>query len=136
LKSESKEIGLEFLESKVRGGKSLEKVREERAAPTLETEKEEGEASSLETVKEDENEGGASTLETVKEEKEELTSEPLLEEIARVNRERKAVKSDDAEVPEYLWEEHLFEGLKCKVWEEEEIVRVRKFTGWLRGRML
>jgi hypothetical protein len=42
----------------------------------------------------------------VKEEKEELTSEPLLEEIARVNRERKAVKSDDAEVPEYLWEEH------------------------------
>jgi hypothetical protein len=33
----------------------------------------------------------------------------ILEGIARENRERKATKSDDADVPIYLWEEHLFD---------------------------
>jgi hypothetical protein len=33
----------------------------------------------------------------------------ILEGIARENRERKATKSDDADVPVYLWEEHLIE---------------------------
>jgi hypothetical protein len=32
-----------------------------------------------------------------------------LEEVTREARERKATKSDDAEVPEYLWLEHLFD---------------------------
>ena len=34
---------------------------------------------------------------------------PILSEAAKAIREQKAVKSDDAEVPEHLWEEHLFD---------------------------
>jgi hypothetical protein len=34
---------------------------------------------------------------------------PDLTEIDREGRERKATKADDAEVPEYLWHEHIFE---------------------------
>jgi hypothetical protein len=40
----------------------------------------------------------------------------ILQEIAQVNRERKAVKSDDSAVPEYLWENHLLEGVDNRVW--------------------
>jgi hypothetical protein len=34
---------------------------------------------------------------------------PVQVEISRKGRERKATKADDAEVPEYLWHEHVFE---------------------------
>jgi hypothetical protein len=34
---------------------------------------------------------------------------PAQAEISREGRERKATKADDAEVPEYLWHEHVFE---------------------------
>jgi hypothetical protein len=63
--------------------------------------------------------------------------ENLLAEIDRVNRERKAVKVDDAEVPKYLWEDQLLEGLPGRIWEDEGVIkRVRLVTGWLRRKML
>ena len=55
---------------------------------------------------------------------------------AKAIREQKAVKSDDAEVPEYLWEEHLFEGTGwAKVWfdDQEKFGRACKL---LKSRML
>jgi hypothetical protein len=46
------------------------------------------------------------------------------------------VKSDDAAVPEYLWEEHLLEGLKEREWDEIKLVKVRRVATWLRSKML
>jgi hypothetical protein len=62
--------------------------------------------------------------------------ETVLEDVARENRDRKAVKSDDAAVPEYLWEEHLLEGLKEREWDEIKLVKVRRVATWLRSKML
>jgi hypothetical protein len=42
------------------------------------------------------------------------SKDKTLDGIARENQDWKAVKSDDAAVPEYLWEDHLLEGLKSK----------------------
>jgi hypothetical protein len=38
-----------------------------------------------------------------------IGTQDILNEVAREKRERKATKSDDAEIPEYLWEEHLLQ---------------------------
>jgi hypothetical protein len=68
---------------------------------------------------------------------EECDPESLLNEIDRVNQERKAVKLDDAAIPEYLWEEHLLEGIPHQPWsDEEDMKKVRLLTGWLRRKML
>ena len=45
------------------------------------------------------------------------------DEIARENRDRKATKSDDAEVPEYLWLEHLVQAGERR-WTDEEIMKL------------
>ena len=47
-------------------------------------------------------------------------TEDLLTDIARAKRERKATKSDDAEVPIYLWTEHYMEGSTIK-WDKATI---------------
>jgi hypothetical protein len=31
-----------------------------------------------------------------------------------------------------LWEEHLLEGIDDEVWDEAEVLRMRRFSGWLR----
>jgi hypothetical protein len=38
-----------------------------------------------------------------------ISNKALLDEIDQLNLEQKAFKADDAEVPLYLWEEHLLE---------------------------
>jgi hypothetical protein len=50
-----------------------------------------------------------------------MEKEIFLSEGTRQLRERKAVKSDDAEIPEYLWEEHLMEGSKVSDWNDRAI---------------
>mgnify|MGYP000400063954 CR=1 FL=1 len=62
--------------------------------------------------------------------------ETVLKDVARENRDRKAVKSDDATVPEYLWEEHLLEDLKEREWDDIKLVKVRRVATWLRSKML
>ena len=73
------------------------------------------------------------TVETVTEEQEETSGvvsdappkapekdsefETLLEDVSRQQRERKAVKADDAAVPEYLWREHLMAGSWKTEWD-------------------
>jgi len=47
----------------------------------------------------------------------------LLDDIARELRERKAVKSDDAGIPEYLWEEHLVDD-GDRVWGNEDRLKL------------
>jgi hypothetical protein len=59
----------------------------------------------------------------------------VLQEVAREKRERKATKADGAEVPEYLWEEHLLKDspTPCVL---EERTRLRKAMNLMRRRML
>jgi hypothetical protein len=59
----------------------------------------------------------------------------LLHEIAREKRERKATKADDADVPEYLWEEHLLNDCPTP-WILQERTRLRRAIRLLRARML
>jgi hypothetical protein len=70
-------------------------------------------------IKDDGNRDSIGSVETVKEAgKGDLaSSKAMLKEINQVNQEQKAVKFNDAEVPEYLWEEHLLEGIDKGVWE-------------------
>jgi hypothetical protein len=63
-------------------------------------------------------------------------AEGLLDKITQEHREQKAVKSDDADVPEYLWETHLLEDVQGVDWNEDSLRRVRKVTEWLREHML
>jgi hypothetical protein len=63
-------------------------------------------------------------------------STAVLEEISQESRERKAVKPDDADVPEYLWESHLLEEVEGEDWDEETLKKVRRLTEWLRSKML
>ena len=53
----------------------------------------------------------------------------------REKREKKATKEDDAEVPEYLWLEHLFDDDE-KIWSEEAQSQLKRTAGWFRTRML
>jgi hypothetical protein len=59
-----------------------------------------------------------------------------LEDIARDKQEQKACKADDAAVPEYLWEEHLLNGLKEQQWDNTKLQKVRRLSKWLRSKML
>jgi hypothetical protein len=63
------------------------------------------------------------------------TYEEVLSDISREHRDRKAVKSDDAAVPEYLWEEHLLEGLEDQEWDDTKLVKIRRVSEWLRSKM-
>jgi hypothetical protein len=45
------------------------------------------------------------------------------------------VKSDDAEVPEYLWEEHLTAGSTMRDWDAKAMDDLRRISSWLRERM-
>jgi hypothetical protein len=70
------------------------------------------------------------TTETERSKRDDATGEPtkrdseeILDEIDRGNRERKAVKADDAKVPEYLWEEHLLEGLTHRAWYDDDAIK-------------
>jgi hypothetical protein len=55
---------------------------------------------------------------------------------AKAIREQKAVKSDDADVPEHLWEEHLFQGSGwAEVWINDQ-ERFTKACKLLKSRML
>jgi hypothetical protein len=55
-------------------------------------------------------------------------SEACLDEILREHRQRKAVKSDKAQVPEYLWESHLLEGCEGTNWNADVICKVQTVT--------
>jgi hypothetical protein len=59
-----------------------------------------------------------------------------LDDIARQQRERKAVKSDDAAVPEYLWTDHLAAGSSVTEWDAKAMDDLRRVSSWLRERML
>jgi hypothetical protein len=59
----------------------------------------------------------------------------ILAEIDREKRERKATKSDNAEVPEYLWEEHLLADSPTP-WVVAERTKLRKAIRMLRTCML
>jgi hypothetical protein len=59
----------------------------------------------------------------------------LLHEIEREKRERKATEADDADVPEYLWEEHLLNDCPTP-WILQERTRLRGAIRLLRARML
>jgi hypothetical protein len=63
-------------------------------------------------------------------------SETCLDEISREHRQRKAVKSDNAKVPEYLWEAHLLEGCEGINQNGDVISQVRTVIDWLREQML
>jgi hypothetical protein len=63
------------------------------------------------------------------------THEEALSDISREHRDRKAVKADDAEVPKYLWEEHLLEGLEDQEWDDTKLFKIRKLSEWLRSKM-
>jgi hypothetical protein len=65
-----------------------------------------------------------------------VASDGLLEEVSRENRERKAVKSDDVAVPEYLWEEHLTSGSEVKEYNDQAMHDLGIVSRWLRKRML
>jgi hypothetical protein len=67
---------------------------------------------------------------------EEEMVDKLLEDVSRQQRERKAVKADDAAVPEYLWEEHLREGSGMSEWDKKAVHDLRTVSSWLRERML
>jgi hypothetical protein len=54
----------------------------------------------------------------------------------RDTRERNATKADNAAVPEYLWEEHLLEGVSEQEWDATKLVKIRKLSSWLRSNML
>jgi hypothetical protein len=59
----------------------------------------------------------------------------LLDEIGRDLRERKAVKADDAEVPTYLWEEHLVDDDE-RTWTTKDREKLPWAMDLLRTRML
>ena len=59
----------------------------------------------------------------------------LLDDITREARERKATKADDAEVPVYLWFEHMFEDGDC-AWTMQQQEQIKAQADWMRGRML
>jgi hypothetical protein len=59
----------------------------------------------------------------------------VLHGIAREKRERKATKADDADVPEYLWGEHLLKDCPTP-WVRKERTRFRRAIRLLRARML
>jgi hypothetical protein len=61
----------------------------------------------------------------------------VLGSLAREKRERLATKADDAEVPEYLWLEHLFEDGSRKDWTIEERTQIQEIhVPLFRKRML
>jgi hypothetical protein len=66
----------------------------------------------------------------------ELNHDEALQGISREQRDRKAVKSDDAGVPEYLWEDELLDGLESVDWDAAKLKKVRRVSTWLRTMML
>jgi hypothetical protein len=60
----------------------------------------------------------------------------LLEDVSHQQRECKVVKSDDAAVPKYLWEEHLTAGSKVLDWNFRAMHDLIAVSSWLRDRML
>jgi hypothetical protein len=63
-------------------------------------------------------------------------SKTCLDEILHEHRQRKAVKSDNAKVPEYLWEAHLIEGCEGINWDDDVISKVGTVIDWLHEQML
>jgi hypothetical protein len=53
----------------------------------------------------------------------------VLEEITREHRDRKAVKPNDADVPEYMWESHLVERFDGQDWNEENTFESATLVG-------
>jgi hypothetical protein len=68
--------------------------------------------------------------------KERTAKDDLLKDVSRQQQERKAVKADDAAVPEYLWEEHLMTGSEVNDWNSKSIDNLRRVSSWLREHML
>jgi hypothetical protein len=66
----------------------------------------------------------------------ENTYDEVLEDIAWDKSKRKACKADDAAVPEYLWEEHLLNGLEKRDWDDANLQKLRRLSQWLRSKML
>jgi hypothetical protein len=61
--------------------------------------------------------------------------EGLLKGISRQQREHTAVEGNNAEVPEYLWEEHLTKGSQVQDWDYWAIRHLRSLSAWLREQM-
>jgi hypothetical protein len=60
----------------------------------------------------------------------------VLADISREHCKQKAVKADNADVPKYLWKEHLLDGLIKKEWAAAQLIKVRRISNWLRSQML
>jgi hypothetical protein len=60
----------------------------------------------------------------------------VLKDVGRKKREKKTVKSDDAAVSEYLWEDHLIAGSSVGEWNAKAIDNLCMISNWLRERML
>jgi hypothetical protein len=69
---------------------------------------------------------------------EEKLKDTTFEDIAREQREKKATKVDDVEVPEYLWQEHLINDadprINCdtSVWTEHQLATLSTLMNALR----
>jgi hypothetical protein len=68
--------------------------------------------------------------------KEEALRDDVLQDITQEQRNRKAVKSGNAEIPEYLWEDQLLADLEGQEWDEAKLKKVRRVSGWLCTMML
>jgi hypothetical protein len=64
-----------------------------------------------------------------------LSKRKILDKISRDLREKEAVKSDDAAIPEYLWEDHLVDD-DIRDWSHQDRVGLPCAMDLLRGRML
>jgi hypothetical protein len=62
-------------------------------------------------------------------------TQDILNKVAREKRERKATKSDNAEIPEYLWEEHLLQD-GVTPWVVTNRGKLRRAISLMRSRML
>jgi hypothetical protein len=68
--------------------------------------------------------------------KEEALRDAVLEDITQEQRDRKAVKSDDAGIPKHLWEDQLLGDVEGQEWDDAKLKKVRRFSGWLCTMML
>jgi hypothetical protein len=79
--------------------------------------------------------GGSTTRDKVSKTASDDAARALVGEVSRQHRERKATKSDDAEIPEDLWEDHLLSDGPTP-WVVSDRTKLREGMWLLRRRML
>jgi hypothetical protein len=92
----------------------------------------------LRLVNQPSEEGGQGQLEAPREDggtNENKETRELLDQISRDLREQKATKADDADIPEYLWEEHLTDD-DARHWTAKDRVGLPQAMDMMRRCML